>query len=365
MNIRRVILTLHLWAGMLVAVFLFLLGITGSLMAFENEIDRALNPRLTWIQPGSSPLSLAELKTKLEAANPGYTLVAFGFPPRSDMAWNASLRSKVSENGIDLAFNPFTGSILGNQADRNDFMNKVHQFHLRLMAGQTGATIMTWAAVLLLLLSMSGLVLWWPRKVFIVHWRSPLNALNFDLHQALGIYSSVFLMIFSVTALVIHFDDEATGFANRLTGSAKTPPFPRPQAMSQGATTLDPDAVLAIAERAEPGARPTFISLSDPPIRIAMKYPEDHTPAGRTNLFIDPVTGKIVYHLSSRTGPLGFRIVKLWNREVHTGDIGGLPTRVLACLVSLGLPLMTVTGPLIWWNRRRRSSALNPKKDNE
>jgi uncharacterized iron-regulated membrane protein len=354
MNIRRVILTLHLWAGMVAAVFLFLLGITGGLMAFEDEIDRALNPRLTWIQPGSAALSLTELKTKLEAANPGYTLVAFGFPPRDDMAWNASLSSNASENGIDLAFNPFTGSILGNQADRNNFMNKVHQFHLRLMAGRTGATIMTWAAVLLLLLSMSGLVLWWPRKVFIVHWRSPLKALNFDLHQALGIYSSVFLMIFSVTALVIHFDDQATDFANRLTGSAETPPFPRPQALSQRATTLDLDAVLAIAEKAEPGARPTFISLSDAPVRIAMKYPEDHTPAGRTNLFIDPVTGKIVYHLSSRTGPLEFRIVKLWNREIHTGDIGGLPTRILACLVSLGLPLMTVTGPLIWWNRRKK-----------
>jgi uncharacterized iron-regulated membrane protein len=186
MNIRGVILTLHLWVGMAAAVFLFLLGATGSLMVFENEIDWALNPKLTWIQPGAAPLSLAELKTKLEAANPGYTVVGFGFPPRDDMAWNASLSSNTSENGIDLAINPFTGSILGNQADRNDFMNTVHQFHLRLMAGRTGATIVTWAAVLLLLLSMSGLVLWWPRKIFTVHWRSPLKALNFDLHQMLG-----------------------------------------------------------------------------------------------------------------------------------------------------------------------------------
>jgi uncharacterized iron-regulated membrane protein len=121
---------------------------------------------------------------------------------------------------------------------------------------------------------------------------------------------------------------------------------------------LDPDTMLAIAKRAEPGATPTFISLGDAPVRIAMKVPEDHTPAGRTNLFIDPFTGKVVYRLSSRTGPLGFRIVKLWNREIHTGDIGGLPTRILACLISLALPVMTVTGPLIWWYRRRSSFGL-------
>lgn len=153
MNIRRVILTLHLWAGMAAAIFLFLLGITGSLMAFENEIDWAINPKLTWIQPGPVQLSLTELKTKLEAANPGYTLVAFALPQRNDMAWNACLSSNTSDNGIDLAFNPFTGSILGNQADRNDFMNYVHQFHLSLMAGRTGGTILTWAAVLQLKLS--------------------------------------------------------------------------------------------------------------------------------------------------------------------------------------------------------------------
>ncbi len=292
MNIRRVVLTLHLWAGMAAATFLFLLGITGSLLAFENEIDWALNPKLTWIHPGTARLSLAELKRRLEASNPGYTLAAFGFPPRTDMAWNASLSSKRLNDGIDLAINPFTGSILGNQAERNDFMGRVHQFHLRLMAGRTGGTIVTLAAALLLLLSITGLVLWWPRKVLTVGWRIPLRALNFNLHQALGIYSSVFLMIFSMTALVIHYESEATGLANRLTGSQKAPPFPAAQLMAEGSIAFDPDAILAVAERAQPGASPTLILLGYAPVRVAMKYPEDHTPAGRTNLFIDPFTRK-------------------------------------------------------------------------
>jgi uncharacterized iron-regulated membrane protein len=60
--------------------------------------------------------------------------------------------------------------------------------------------------------------------------------------------------------------------------------------------------------------------------------------------------------LDSRTGPLGFRIVKLWNREIHTGDILGWPTRIIAAAASLTLPLLAVTGPLIWWNRRRRAT---------
>ena len=104
-----------------------------------------------------------------------------------------------------------------------------------------------------------------------------------------------------------------------------------------------------------------MMQLAGNPIRIAMQYPEDRTPVGRTNVFIDPYTGTVVYLLSSRTGPLGFRIVKLWNREIHTGDIGGLPTRILACGVSLSLPLLALTGPLIWWNRRGKRVSLEAR----
>ncbi len=98
--------------------------------------------------------------------------------------------------------------------------------------------------------------------------------------------------------------------------------------------------------------------MSGNPIRIPLRYPEDRTPAGRTTVMIDPYTGKIVFHLDARSGPLGFRYVKLWNREIHTGDIFGWPTRLLAALVSLLLPVLAVTGPLIWWNRRRNKPSI-------
>jgi uncharacterized iron-regulated membrane protein len=53
--------------------------------------------------------------------------------------------------------------------------------------------------------------------------------------------------------------------------------------------------------------------------------------------------------------PVGISDGELWNREIHTGDIGGLGTRILVCAVSLTLSVMAITGPFIWWNRRRQS----------
>lgn len=346
--------------GLAAALFLAVLGITGSLMVFENEIDRALNPKLTWIQPRDHYLSLTEIQTRLERGYPGYTIAGLAFSPRKEIAWDAFLQSKTSHREMGIAFNPFTGDTLGNEAERNDLMNKVHQLHLRLLAGYAGATVVSVAAVFLLLLSISGIVLWWRRKILAPNWRNPPKKLNFDIHQALGLYSSFFLMIFSITAMVIHWEEKATMIANRLTHSPEAPPFPPAQRRVLGAIRLSPDRLLAIAERSVPGAQATMMQLTGSPIRIAMKYPEDRTPAGRSNVFIDPYTGKVVYLLSSRTGPLGFRIVKLWNREIHTGDIGGLPTRILACAISLSLPLLALTGPLIWWNHRSKGRRQSP-----
>jgi len=89
-----------------------------------------------------------------------------------------------------------------------------------------------------------------------------------------------------------------------------------------------------------------------------MKYPEDHTPSGRTNIYLDSYSGKVLAAQVSRTAPVGFKITRMWNREIHTGDILGWPTQILACFVSLMLPMLSITGPLIWWTRRRKKSDL-------
>ena len=85
-----------------------------------------------------------------------------------------------------------------------------------------------------------------------------------------------------------------------------------------------------------------------------MKFPEDRTPIGRSRVLLDPYTGNVLSAVSTRSAPLAFKISRMWIREIHTGDIFGWPTRLLACVMSLILPIMTITGSLIWWNRNRK-----------
>src|SRR5947209_7838607 len=132
MRIRTPIFELHLIAGLAVAIFLIILGVTGSVMVFEEQIDRALNPKLSWVEPQGNHLSLSELKVKLEAAKSGSQVIAFGFSRRDDVAWSAVMESQEDHKPFVVYFNQYTGGILGTAAERNDFVNTIHQFHIRL-----------------------------------------------------------------------------------------------------------------------------------------------------------------------------------------------------------------------------------------
>jgi uncharacterized iron-regulated membrane protein len=87
--------------------------------------------------------------------------------------------------------------------------------------------------------------------------------------------------------------------------------------------------------------------------RVWLKYPEDGTPLGRSYVLVNAYTAGPLYVRDARTIHVPTRFFREWNREVHTGDFWGLPTRILACLMSLLLPVLAVTGPLFWWRKKR------------
>jgi uncharacterized iron-regulated membrane protein len=214
-----------------------------------------------------------------------------------------------------------------------------------------------WSAIFLAGLSVSGLVLWWPRRLLRLSFSGSGRKTNFELHNVLGFYASLFMGLFALTGIVIHWEEKSRVLADWLTGGEGRKPPPKAAPAVPGAVPVKADAVLAIAQQTVPGARVFSmqgLGALGNPIRVWMKFPEDGTPAGRTNLFLDPASGAVLSVQTSRTGPPGFRIANYWNREIHTGDIFGWPTRILACAASLALPVLALTGVLIWWGRIRR-----------
>jgi uncharacterized iron-regulated membrane protein len=362
MTPRRILLNVHLCLGLVAAPLLAVVGLSGAVIAFEQPLDHLLDADLVRARGSGPALSLAELERRVEAAHPRYRTVSVGIPEGSRDAWNLGLEAD-SGAGLDLFVNPGDGAVLGTADQASTLLQTVHQLHTRLLAGETGKAIVGWSGVVLVVLALSGLVLWWPGKILRLRRGGPARRMALDLHHAIGGLSWLFLLILGLTGTVVYWDRGAMRLAARITGEALPGPFPHAPGKCEGEAALPLGQLVAAAAAAVPDARVTAAMLTPggAPARVIMKYPEDRTPAGRTNVFVASCSGEILEARRSRTAPAAYRAVAMWNREIHTGDLWGWPTRILAALVSLTLPVSALTGPIIWWTRRRdpsRSRAL-------
>jgi uncharacterized iron-regulated membrane protein len=114
-GIRSLLILLHRWLGLFTALFLFIAGLTGAVIAWEHELDEWLNSYLFKTQPtaegASKPLSLLALAEQVETADPqvrvtylplavkpGHTLILFVEPrvnPVSWRVWDSTARRAV------------------------------------------------------------------------------------------------------------------------------------------------------------------------------------------------------------------------------------------------------------------------------
>ena len=86
MSLRPTSLTVHLWVGLFAAVFLFLEGTTGGIIAWGPEVFRLANPpgpRISppdlRVAPGPAELPLTGLVGGLEKSHPGFRVVRMAF----------------------------------------------------------------------------------------------------------------------------------------------------------------------------------------------------------------------------------------------------------------------------------------------
>jgi uncharacterized iron-regulated membrane protein len=350
---RRWLLTLHLTVALVAGAFLLVLGITGSIMAFEVELSHVLNRQLWYVTPQNTRLSLAQLGEAASATPAAAGLKATGY----SMSPAADLSAQVQFRGLTVYVNPYTGAVLGSRVPAPDFMSRVHQLHLRLLLtnkADSGKTIVSWAGVALLFLLASGLYLWWPLKRVTIQTRGSSRRFWLDLHASTGILSIAFLFLLAVTGVAIGFDEVIVPWLYRATGSAPIAMYGRPQIKpTSPVIAVGPDQAVAAAREALPGAVPVSVNVPAPGsvYAISARYPEDLTPGGRSRIYVDPATGRVLLAEGSRTAPAGTRLVTL-NRAIHTGDVFGIPSKVIMSLASLMVVVQAVSGLVMWLKKR-------------
>lgn len=356
MNWRQALVTTHLIVGCASAPVLLVLGLTGAALVFEDEINSAANRSLARVEVTGAPLPVDSLERHVASAYPGFHLTGVWFSLAPTGSWLVSASPSVGDSSVSLLINPYSGQILGTEDQAPDVMRWVHLLHTRLMAGNAGQTVVGISALVLLFLTTSGLILWWRGKVFSIKWEGSKRRVMFDLHNTIGGVAWLFLGTFALTGAVVHWEGATSTWLGSLGHTQPIAPPPREAPTCTSGAALPIAQLISIAQAQVPGARITTIveqNGTQAPVRTIFKFPEDHTPAGRTQVYLAPCSGQVLLVRNARAAPFSFRYTAMWNRMIHTGDIYGWPTRILAALMSLALPMLAITGPLIWWFRRK------------
>ncbi len=353
-NLDKTVYFLHKWFGLVAGLFLLMLSLTGIVLLFDDETDAMLNADLVKVTPGTTKLSYDSLLTNLKAK---YPTASLNF---TDLAMDETDRSVMTAISVGrertwVHQNPYTGAIIGERPFDGVFVKKILRIHEHLTLGDSGHAIL-----LLVGLSLIGLVvtgLWYYRKsllsVFKIGIRNKTNYLKYsDLHKLTGVMSFVFLFIMGVTGCFMHWEKVERLFSE----SSPRRQEPKPEPLVASALTIDIDKALAEAAAQIKGFEPASVNYpraKDEPLTIKGNRPETNRLIGKfgVEVQIDGKSGKIVKTEFSEDADAEKKL-EGFMEQAHFGKFGGLFSKLLYAFGSLGLSIMTISGFVIWWNKK-------------
>jgi uncharacterized iron-regulated membrane protein len=351
-RMRPVLLKLHLWIGVSAAIFLVLLGVTGSIIAFEGDIDHWLHFSMWHVKTGAAPLPESALILAVEQRYaPAHVAAVHIF-----REWNLVQVLQMTDRATVMV-NPYNGTVQGRRTGPSRtqrWLSYIHQLHTHLVpdpgsaraAARVGEVVVQVAGVLLCLLVPTGAILWWRTKRTAILWKASWPRICFDAHQSIGIWAGAFLFVAAVTGVLI--GQERVFYA--LTHSPG--PSRIRHAESSGAATaasIGIDRAMKIACETIPGATITDMLLPLNPKGIyivALRLPEETSESVHSYVQIDQYSGQVLHKIDFQTDSPGYRAVR-FNRSIHTGDILGTAGHVIVAVASLLLVAMVISGLVI------------------
>ncbi len=357
MKLRQIVLVLHRYVGVMVGILLAIVSLTGSLLVFWKELNVFLNPQMFQVIPQSDRVSVQFVVDTVRSAYPDWQLNFMELP----RTLNSVYKVQMLLNGGGRTFiylDPYTGAVLGSQEWGRTVMSFIYNFHISLLGGKAGETVVGICGLLLLLLTVTGLILWpgWKKLAagFAIRWRSSSQLINYDLHKVGGILSCVFLIAIASTGTAMTFETQFKSAVYSLAGTPKPPQLT--STIVANSPPISADIVLQKADLALPSGKSISITFPRKPQGIFVvrkRLVGDIHPNGSSNVYLDRYSGEVLRVENSFTANAASRIIISWF-PLHIGAFGGLTTRILYVFIGLTPTLLSITGLVLWRRRQWR-----------
>jgi uncharacterized iron-regulated membrane protein len=365
----------HFYAGLFCIPFIVWLACTGSIYLFRPQIEAWLDQRYDRPAAAQPPATAAETVRAAVAAVPGATFDAFQLP-RSPLS---AAQVIVARDGVRtrVYVDPETLRVRAVVPEDDRLMEVVFRLHGELLMGAAGSIAVELAASWAIVMIVTGLYLWWPRRAAglagIVYPRLGQGGrvLWRDLHAVTGVWVSAFALFILLSGLpwakswgsylqaIRHVAGESASKPDWPIGgvaqSAAVAEMPGMTMTGAAAPTqpVDDDAIDRVIAAVKPLdlAFPVLVSPPRAPGAPWTAKSDAQNRPLRSDLTLDGRTGAILGRTDFDQRPAIDRIVG-FGVAAHEGQLFGWANQLLSLFTALGLVVMSVGAVMLWWRRR-------------
>ncbi len=358
---------LHTWVGLLAGAFLSVIGLTGSVITFRGDLDRAAMPWPTATGITSRRVGLDEAAQELARFRPDVRIRRVRLPVHAGDSYVFQVDTGAKRT-VRIVLDSSTGRILGTL--QTGWVEWVVDLHRNLLSGKTGRKAVGVAGIILFLLSASGLIMWvagarnW-RAWTTVRKQGSARRFQFELHRAAGLWAYAFLAVVSFTGIGLAFPDTYRQAVLSLTGTPATVGAPKG---IKGKAGQSLESYLRSGQQAMPDGVPVELRMPEGKgaVDLRLHRAGDLAAAGN-HVYLDPATAAVLQVDRMIDRPLGARFYAALT-PIHYSEFGGTPIKVVWGILGLTPLLLFVTGLLTWWrpgkpNVRKLVTANDPVDD--
>ncbi|NGP87706.1 PepSY-associated TM helix domain-containing protein [Fodinibius halophilus] len=360
---------LHLWLGLISGIVVFIVSITGAIYTFKEEINLLIEPFQT--------VEVPEDTTMLPPSKLGDAVKeSYNYPSVWGVEYRGEGRSVMIPYYSDPSdyqqayVNPYTGQPLHNRHLNDDFFRFIISGHYQLWLPRSiGKPIVAYSTLIFVILLISGLILWWPKrwskryvkKGLKISWKSTWRRINYDLHNVVGFYCLLVALVLALTGMVYGMN----WFRSAIYWTASGGQQPQHEQVTSDTTLTTTDRPAKDQDILFQKVLQSGVDLVENEVRFiyprsekgvweVQVNPNLHNRYLRQTSYYEQHSLEELKEEPSFAEANGGEQLSRLNYDLHVGSIGGIWTKIIAfiaCLVSASLP---VTGFIFWWDREKR-----------
>jgi uncharacterized iron-regulated membrane protein len=219
--LRRALFQVHLWTGLAIGLYIVVLSVTGSILVYRNELDRAFATKRPVYDADAKRLTTDQMRAAAEKAYPGWQITRVG---DRITRRNPTIEVWAERGGEkkERLFNPYTGADLGDSVTQGEyFVLWLARLHDELLFDRPGRWWNGMLSLVMTVLVVTGLVVWWPgssrwKRSLQIKWSGGWRRFNWDLHSALGFYLFLFMLMWGISGFYLGVPEPFSDFVDSI-----------------------------------------------------------------------------------------------------------------------------------------------------